>query len=348
VGGAEIQCVLLAKYLAKRGHETIYLALKEKEDINKEEGVRSYGLMKSGNKFSALLKFCKFLKKEKPDICYIRTFDELFILSLICRLCRIKTVYNTTHINNCTPYQKLKFSLNIIRLSKNLKAAVFHYLNFISLKRVNVLTINRLHAKILKERYNISATSIYNSMEDNYRSDIKNKENKIVWVNNIKPRKNPEIFIKLANEFKGSKWEFLMIGEIQGANYLKIIKLAELSNPNLKYLGPKTIEEVDEILAKATILVNTCEPEGFGNNFIQAWLNECPTVTLKFDPDDIIKINKIGFHSKTFEQMIKDAVYLMEHKEERIEMGRRARKYALENHNINKNVLKYESYFSKI
>lgn len=350
VGGAEIQCVLLAKYLGKRGHETVYFALKENQGVDEEWGIRSKGLMeRGGGTWQVLLRFYVILKKEKPDICYIRSFSHLFILNLICKLAKVKVVYNTTHINNCTPYQKIEFSFNLRRLGRSIRAAIQHYFSFKTLRKINLLTISELHAKILKKKYRIiGAHSIYNSMEDNYKGGIRKKKKNVVWVNNIKPRKNPEIFIKLANEFRNSDWKFLMIGEIQGRGYLEQLKTAEFKNPQLKYLGPRTIKEVDEILAKAQIFVNTCEPEGFGNNFIQAWFAECPTITLKFDPDDIIKNNRIGFHSQTFEQMVKNLSYLMNHEDERIKMGRRARKYALENHNIDKNILKYESYFNKI
>lgn len=349
IGGAEIQCLLLAKYLARRKHQTKYLALKESHDISQEQGIESEGLMGDrGGIMSPLMRFHAILKKERPNICYIRSFDYLFILSFICRLAGVKVVFNTSHINNCTPYQKIEFSLNLRRLIISLKEAILHYLSFKALKKINLLTINKLHAKILRQKYNINARPIYNSMEDNYIGDIDKKKKNIVWVNNIKPRKNPESFIKLAGEFKNSDWNFIMIGEIQGREYLEKLKSAELKNSRLRYLGPKTIKEVDEILAESQIMVNTCEPEGFGNNFIQAWLSECPTITLKFDPDDIIKTNKIGFHSKTFEQMVKDLNYLMANEDARIEMGKRAREYALREHNIEKNALKYEDYFNKI
>lgn len=349
IGGAEIQCVLLAKYLAKRGHQTQYFALQEKGDINREQGINSRGLSRQNkDTIKALFRFYEILKREKPDICYIRSFNYLFILSWVCKLAKVSTVYNTSHINNCTPYQKIEFSLNLKRLIMSLKEAILHYVSFMALKKINLLTINKLHAKILKQKYNIEAQPIYNSMEDNYSGDINRKERNVIWVNNIKPRKNPEIFIKLANQFKYSNWKFLMIGEIQDKRYLEVLETAGLENSHFKYLGPKTVEEVDKILAESQIMVNTCEPEGFGNNFIQAWLSECPTITLKFDPDDIIKTNKIGFHSKTFERMTKDLKYLMNTEGERIDMGRRARKYALNEHKINKNVIKYESYFNQI
>lgn len=348
VGGAEIQCLVLAKYLAKRGHQTTYLALKERQGIKKEQGIKSQALMRSGGMLRALGNFYKVLKKEKPDVCYIRSFEYLFILNLICKLIKVKVVYNTTHINNCTPYQRVGFSFNPIKLIKSLRASLQHYLSFKTLKKVNLLTINKLHAKILNQKYNIKAQPIYNSMEDNYRGNVYKKKNNIVWVNNIKPRKNPEIFTKVANEFKNKDWRFLMIGEIQWRGYFKKLKSTESKNSKFKYLGAKTVKEVDRILADSKVMINTCEVEGFGNNFIQAWLAECPTVTLKFDPDNIIKNNKIGFHSKTFKQMIKDLKDLMTDDKKRIEMGKKARKYASKEHNINKNVLKYESFFNKI
>ena len=127
-----------------------------------------------------------------------------------------------------------------------------------------------------------------------------------------------------------------------------MIEECEKENSNFKYLGGKSPEEVDKILAASEILVNTCQVEGFGNNFIQAWFNKCPTITLSFDPDDIIKNNRIGFHSKTQEQMIKDLQKLMDNERLRITMGEKARRYAFKNHNIVNNVKLYEEKFKEI
>ena len=187
-------------------------------------------------------------------------------------------------------------------------------------------------------------------MEDNYKTNKTNKKKQIVWVNNIKERKRPELFIKLANQFESTDYKFLMVGYLQSniIYYENLIRENENKNLNFKYLGGKSPEEVDKILAASAIFVNTCEPEGFGNNFIQAWFNECPSITLSFDADNIIKNNKIGYHSGTFERMVEDVKSLMLNKHLREEMGERARKYALENHSISANVIKYEKKFEEI
>ena len=48
------------------------------------------------------------------------------------------------------------------------------------------------------------------------------------------------------------------------------------------------------ILEQSLFLVHTCKPEGFGNNFIQAWFQRKPTITYEFDPASYIEDNQLG------------------------------------------------------
>src|SRR4030042_3756526 len=353
IGGSEIQGGLLAKYLARDGYDTSYVALQGLRGISHEnrDGFDVYYLSKKGaDKLEIFINFYRLLKKEKPDICYIRIFRYLFILYRICKFLKIPVVFNTSHINDCQPnLEKIKFSINPIKLLKSIRIVMQRHLNFSVLKRVSVVTINKYHSQLLSEKYNIRATPIYNSMEDNYEKNKTTKQKQIVYVNNIKIRKRPELFLELVNNIKRSDYKFFMIGELQNNTeyYKDLIDKCEKDNASFKYLGAKTPEDVDKILAASELFVNNCEPEGFGNNFIQAWLNECPAITLSFDPDNIIKENKIGYHSENFEKMVKDVKNLMDNDELRKQMGAGARKYALQNHSIHANIKKYEVIFKK-
>ena len=356
VGGAEIQAYLLAKYLAENNHQVLYLTFGEKKEINVEKNFAGFMVKYIAEIDDGNLKFLfglyQALKKQKPDLFFIRDFRYLFLANIICRILKIKIVYNTTHINNCQPYpKKIKYSLNPIATLVATKSVLIHYLNFKTLKKVNLITINKYQAKLLKESYGINATPIYNSMEDNYPANKATpKEKNVVWVANLKNRKRPDIFINLANELKNTDYKFLLVGYLQNNAdiYHNLIKEAESNNQNFKYLGGMSTDQADKLLAKSQIFVNTCLPEGFGNNFIQAWFNECPTVTLDFDPDDIIKNNEIGFHSQSFEQLIKDVEFLLKNPEIRQKMGQKAREYALANHLPQNNILKYETYFQNL
>jgi len=121
-------------------------------------------------------------------------------------------------------------------------------------------------------------------------------------------------------------------------------KTSKLSN--LKYLGEISYEETNELLSKSSLFVNTSTTEGFSNTYIQAWMRENPVVTLNCDPDDLIKINKIGFHSGSFKRLVKDVRYLIENEDVRREMGKRAREYAFKNHDIKKVGKRYFKIFN--
>jgi len=103
---------------------------------------------------------------------------------------------------------------------------------------------------------------------------------------------------------------------------------------NLEYLGEKPIEDVNKVLCGAHVFVNTSKYEGFPNTFIQAWLRKVPVVSLNVDPDDVLKKEKIGFHSKNFNQMVKDTTKLIKDERLRNNMGERAQKYTSKNHSL--------------
>ncbi len=106
VGGSEIQCWLLAKYLARRGHETAYVALEGLSGKREDEGERFrvfYLSIQGQSKVKVFLNFFRLLKKEKPQLCYIRIFTYLFFLEKICRFLKIPVVFNTSHINDLKP-----------------------------------------------------------------------------------------------------------------------------------------------------------------------------------------------------------------------------------------------------
>ena len=56
------------------------------------------------------------------------------------------------------------------------------------------------------------------------------------------------------------------------------------SSANLQHLGERSHQEVNELLARAHIFVNTSIHEGFPNTFIQSWQRDVVVVSLSVDP----------------------------------------------------------------
>ncbi len=98
----------------------------------------------------------------------------------------------------------------------------------------------------------------------------------------------------------------------------------------------------------ASIFVNTSSVEGLPNTFMEAWSHYVPTVSLNVNPDEIISKLKLGFHSKTFDQLVRDVKALLKDEQLRKQMGNNARQYAEQEHDITKIADEYIEVFNQL
>ena len=117
---------------------------------------------------------------------------------------------------------------------------------------------------------------------------------------------------------------------------------------NVEFIGQIPHSEIEKYYSKASIFVNTSNIEGFPNTFIEAWLFRMPVVSLEIDPDEVISKNNLGFHSKTFNQMVRDVKTLISNKNLREQMGTNGLYYVKREHNIKENVDLFIEYIFKL
>ena len=118
---------------------------------------------------------------------------------------------------------------------------------------------------------------------------------------------------------------------------------------NLEYYGELSLDKVNYLLSKSKLLVNTSMPrEGFPNIFIQSWLSRTPVATLNVDPDNINVNERIGFHSKTFDNLIINVRDILSSELKLNQMGERAQRYATKNHNLKNMIDLYDKEFSQL
>jgi glycosyltransferase involved in cell wall biosynthesis len=77
------------------------------------------------------------------------------------------------------------------------------------------------------------------------------------------------------------------------------------ATPNLEYLGEKSQDEVNELLARAHIYVNTSLFEGFANTFIQAWMRDVAVVSLHVNPDGVFDREGVGIHAGSEDELMR-------------------------------------------
>jgi glycosyltransferase involved in cell wall biosynthesis len=152
----------------------------------------------------------------------------------------------------------------------------------------------------------------------------------VAWIANIKPLKNPEAFIRLATRFADCPdIEFVMAG----ARYGKERWLADIASmiertPNVRHLGELSQTDVNKLLCRAHLLVNTSDYEGFSNTFIQAWMRGVPVVSLNVNPDGLLDGETLGTCSGNERQLYEDVSALLADDDRRRLMGERSRAFA--------------------
>lgn len=157
---------------------------------------------------------------------------------------------------------------------------------------------------------------------------------RVVWIANLKPLKNPQAFVRLAQRFATrNDVEFVMVGAamLPGRWTDNLLSFIE-GVPNLNYVGAREQDEVNALLERSHILVNTSDYEGFSNTFIQAWMRKVPVVSLRVDPDSLLSGSELGFLSGDEERLARDVERLLDGDDLRERMGERAYDYALRNH----------------
>jgi glycosyltransferase involved in cell wall biosynthesis len=170
----------------------------------------------------------------------------------------------------------------------------------------------------------------------------------VLWVSNVKPIKRLELFLDLARELKDTPARFVYVGRPADIKHYTIPEEKLDDSNNVTYFGELSYDKTNELIAEASVLVNTSVSEGFPNTFVQAWLRETPVVSLDVDPDNLLEKEGIGYCSGSFEKLTSDMRVLLEDEEKRRLIGKRARQYAIENHDITRIGKSYLNLFERL
>jgi len=344
IGGAEYQSYLITKYLSIHFDVFYIFPTREVTQSTLMHHNVKYIPIRKGKIWRRILgkdyifdyiRLNRILNEINPDVIYIRISNAYTYIAT--KFAKSKRILSIWHASHDMDLFKKRFKFNRTGLFNFADCKFLDY----AIQNTNYIVLQTYaQNKLLYNNYGRNADLIFPNSHPVPKEEIfKRKPIKILWVANLKPIKRPEYFVELANSL-GEKYDcsFIMIGKPGNPAYQKYLKQRMNGVKNLFYLGERSFESVNEQFADAHIFVNTSESEGFPNTFIQAWMRKVPVVSLNVDPDDVIKKYKLGFHSRTFEQLLDDVVQLIMNEKLRIEMGENAYKYAIQYHSIEKNI----------
>ena len=336
-GGAEYQAYLLACELIARNYQVHYIYTGEKSETNNDGQLITHGIKKIFSKHFGQSYFLYYraitekLTEIEPDIIYNRNLSAFAgIAAKYCSKANCKMIW---HIAN-------EPDVNYFRVSK-IRTVAFDYLD----KKIAEYGVKhaqyiigqaKYQDELLHKNYDRRCDLVIGNWHPLPKEpDIKSEPVKVVWIANIKPKKNPGLFVELSRHFIGeNNVEFVMIGRPSNGEFQRQFVTSVCEIDNLTYCGEQTMDEVNHILEQSDIFVNTSEYEGFANSFIQSWMRGVPVISLNVDPDDLLKEKRLGLHSGTLDQLVEDTKLLIQNKELRNEMGGNAKSYANSNHSL--------------
>lgn len=321
LGGSEIQCDLLARGLVERGHTVTYVApVKQPIDVATPYGLRP--VSRPSEIIGAVL-------ESQPEVVYWRyNLNHFRAVAKGLGRAGIPMVFAVSHINDVTPWLWHRPSKGIFGKLRQLVRRRWNRGGF-----RDVQTLTTLNSELLTLSPVASAYYVPNAMSTE-AEPFHWPRPYVAWIANIKQAKRPELFVDAARALASRGIDALMVGHIQSRSF-EWLTDSDRVPPNFYYLGPRTPTEVNGLLAASRLHVHTCCPEGFGNVFIQAWLQGRPSVSLEFDPCGYIAEQGLGAVAgddvNTFIQQVVDWATQPEHADV---VGERARAFARETFSV--------------
>lgn len=333
LGGSEIQCDLIARGLMERGHRVTYLA------VGGAAG-RAYNtpylVTPVARTAPAIADACL---RVSPDVVYWR-FNKHCFADAVEPIHRagIPLVFSVSHVRDVSRWYLQPGFWRGLRLRTVRRALKESYRLFREHRGFDCVAGLVTNNPDYLGRVPVAVQEYIPNSMSTAAEPFEWPRPFCLWVANVKARKQPERYVELARALSDSGTDFLMVGKIQDTRYRALLS-RENAPPNFRYLGERSLEEVNGILASSLFLVHTCLPEGFSNNMIQAWLQGRAVVSLAFDPAGLIVSHGLGFYAAgNMSAFVDQTRHLIDDERLRCEIGARARAFGSSNFSAEKNI----------
>ena len=333
LGGSEIQCDLIARGLMERGHRVSYLAVGG--TVGREYGA-AYPVVPVARTAAEIADACL---RVSPDVVYWR-FNKHCFADAVEPIHRagVPVIFSVSHVRDVSRWYLQPGFWRGLRLRTVRRALKESYRLFREHRGFDYVAGLVTNNPDYLGRVPVALQEYIPNSMSTAAEPFEWPRPYCLWVANIKARKQPERYVDLARALADSGTDFLMVGKIQDTRYRALLS-PENVPPNFHYLGEKSLEQVNGILASSLFLVHTCLPEGFSNNMIQAWLQGRAVVSLAFDPAGLIVSQGLGFYAAGDMSLFVDQTqHLIDDARLRGEIGTRARAFASSNFSAEKNI----------
>lgn len=337
LGGAEYQAKLICQHLVRSGRFEVHWLSRRIHPDYRPQGYTTHKIathhgLRSKAFFFDHIALSRLLREIRPDVIYQRVGSAYTgIAARHVSACGGRMIWHVALDGDLLPFRCIT-----ARPTALLKYIDKVYLEYGIRHASDIIVQTHDQVRLLGENYDRDAAMLIRNLHP-LPSEIIDKSGvlTVVWVANLKPAKDPEGFVRLARTCQDMpQVRFVMVGEPMANQALQhAFETLVAGTPNLVYLGKQPIEQVNALLARCHVFVNTSLVEGFANTFIQAWMRRVPVLSLHVDPDRLLTREGIGHCAGGSEAALSQTLreWLGDEKA-RDAIGRRAEAYAAANH----------------
>ncbi|MBN2589422.1 MAG: glycosyltransferase family 4 protein [Sedimentisphaerales bacterium] len=350
-GGAEVQQLLIAKWLVGRGFPVSFITLDHGQTDGIEiDGIKVYkayapndgirGLRFIHPRWSGLW---SAMSRANSDVYYQRTADcQTGQVGLWCRLHHKKFIFAAANESDCVS--------SLYALKNNREKILYK----IGLKYSNIVIAQTItQQKLLRENMKVDSYIVPNCRNDSIEGLLdkelsieKSKALRVLWIGRINEQKRFEWLLDIAEQCADITFDVVGAANVD-SDYSNGLVQRAAKIPNVKMHGYVPYSEIGKYYQQCDILCCTSAYEGFPNTFLEAWAIGMPVVTT-FDPDGVVSANNLGWIAQDVEGIVKTLQRIIQSPEIWKKASTSARQYYLANHTPEVCLPKFEKLLIKL
>ena len=345
-GGGELQVALLAKAVAKAGHEVVIVDFQTDEEFITEDGIKILRIKgwDAGIRFlrtftHRLPQIYLSLKAQRADVYYCRIRDYRHILAFwAARKAKAKFILGmASDLDAMTFLKRVKYH-NVAYFS-----GVWGLLNSILIEivypwllhKADIVLVQHEGQKSILEKRGIKSRVFPNLIELSQFPFSSNPVQKdFIYVGWLSKRKGFRKFFEVIR--KCPSQTFKVIGppcDKVGFAFYKELQLFK----NVTLYGQLSHSDVLYHMVNSKALISTSQMEGFPNVFIEAWSCGIPVLSLYVDPGNVIRDNGLGTVARgNVDELLK----AIKGYKSSFEFSNKARKYIESTHGLSEEKIK--------
>lgn len=344
IGGAEVQQVLIAKELVRRGFRVSFVTLDHGQpDGIEHDGIRVYAAYDPGAGISGVRFFHprwtginKAMARARSDLYYQRgAGNETGQVALWCRRHKRPFIFAVASDSNC------------VRTTCDAPSLPERILYRIGIGRASLIICQTTRqASLLEQHYHRQGVVIGNCAADplDGRQEVPSPQRPphVLWIGRQSSKKRFQWLVDVAKLCP--EYVFDVAGDCSPrVPHDTDIESCAKNHPNIRFHGRLTRDDMNTLYRQSSVLLNTSEVEGYPNTFIEAWSWGRPVVAT-VDVDGMLTKGQLGRYAETVDALAKELHSCIHNDHLWQQLSHQVRSYFLETRSVRKIIDRFEQH----